>query len=110
MKTRTRIAAISLAAAALATGGASAAFAGSSDVPVPSGSDSASLYTTPTPTPTRPVPQPVNQLRNCRFTLTQELTFAPQLGRFVRENVPSITCFTRWGGIQVYTLSGPGAF
>ena len=78
-----------------------------SDVPVPS--DSASLYTRPVPTPT-PSVNPVNQLRNCRFTLTQELTFAPQLGRFVRENVPSITCFTRRGGIQVYTLSGPGAF
>ena len=42
--------------------------------------------------------------------MTQELTFAPQLGRFVRENVPSIVCISRFGGVQVYTLSGPGAF
>jgi len=122
MKTRTRIAAISLAAAALATGGASAAFAGSSDIPVPSGSDSALVvpqggqptqlggdrHVRPTPTPS--VNPQRNPFRNCRFAVTQEFTFAQQLGRFVREDVPSIVCITRRGGVQVYTLSGPGAF
>lgn len=106
MKTSTKIAAVALSAAALTAGGATAAFAGSSDVPVPG--DSASLYTQPVPTPT-PVVTP-NQFRNCRFAVTQEVTFAPQLGRFVRQNVASIVCISRARGIQVYTLSGPGAF
>lgn len=110
MKTRTRIAAIGLGVATLTAGGATAAFAGSSDLPVPTDSSTAAVYPTQRPTPPPVVNPQRNQFRNCRFTLTQELTFAPQLGRFVRENVPSITCWSRQRGVQVYTLSGPGAF
>jgi hypothetical protein len=113
MKTRTRIAAIGIAVAALGTTGGLAATSASAGVnPSPSG-DCQSLYTsdcpTPTPTPTVPVPVPFNRFAHCRFTLTRETTFAPQLGRFVTGFDPSITCITRFGQVQVYTL-GPGTF
>jgi hypothetical protein len=71
-------------------------------------SDSAALYTQPVPTPTPSINPQFNPFRGCRFAVTQETTFAPQLGRFVRQNVPSIVCISRQRGVQVYTLSGPG--
>ena len=103
MKTAHKIAAITLSAAALTAGGATAAFAGSSDIPVPTPSYTQTVAPTPTPT----VNPQRNPFRGCRFATTSEVTFAPQLGRFVRVQVPSIVCITARNGVQVYTLSGP---
>jgi hypothetical protein len=103
VNTRTRITAVAIAAmAALGTAGGLAASASAS---------TAGGEPTPSPTITQPVPSPtppVVGLRNCRFTVTDEWTFVPQLGRFVDVRVPSITCVDRWRRVTVYTLSQQG--
>jgi hypothetical protein len=98
MKRSTQI--VTATALTVAALGAGAGIA-RADVP-PSPSDIPTATQPVVPTPTQfPAPNP---FRGCRFTLTEEFTFAPQLGRFVVVTDPSITCVSRFRGVQVYTL------
>ena len=103
---KTTIAAIALTSATILSGGGLfAANAANASVAGVHPTESPTIQppiVTPTPTPAPSEPE-INPLDACQFTFTDEVTYVPELHRFVNLGDPSITC-VRHRHVFVYLL------